>query len=471
MAVKTSLPPTILVCAIQSDAWINHFKTNAYIIPILSTCVMPAMPLSMMLEHNARLVLGYVVAYFWSLLAGWCGVAARRHTATDLDVYNSSAEAVTAIFLMLGIWCVFTLKSAFPSWNLSCTLAGIYGVAAMPVVAQLPTMPAVIDASNLVLECFLVGQAVGLVNALVFLPRTSRGVFMADVRSSLDGLAAAVRASKDFMTASAAERSPSEQENGKAAAAASAIGLQAPLRRFVDGVVKAQQDVGYAANEISWGVLGHSQLRKISERLVNLMPPASGLGTMADMLQQPNGSSCTNSGFHATIDDHGERLQQAAGRKHSQRMAEVIVAAIEHVNVRLDALASAWWFRRHGSTNRNEEHGIISLGSGENMSIEAMADLFSKDRIPSRTGNVDETAHSPASTSHTESIHHGDSTTPTIATESPLHLHVSMPTNTFNNLSLTFQVSHPTVIYWGGARQAYRNCRILSRAQQTSASA
>ncbi|KAM3498610.1 hypothetical protein MY10362_008088 [Beauveria mimosiformis] len=92
LTVKTSIPPAVLVCAIQSDAWIAYFGQNAYLAPIAAASVMAGFPQGMMIEFNAKQTIMYAVAYCWALLAGWCGLQAREHTtgaSEDLTAYNS----------------------------------------------------------------------------------------------------------------------------------------------------------------------------------------------------------------------------------------------------------------------------------------------------------------------------------------------------------------------------------------------
>lgn len=195
--VKTSIPSAVLVCAIQSDAWISYFGQNAYLAPIGAASVMAGYAQGMLIDFNAMQTLGYVVAYCWALLAGWCGLQARRHTSTtreDLAAYNASAEAVVAILLAFGMWFALTIKSALPSWNIQASVSAILGVAIIPALARLPAMHDITAQATKAFVTFLVGQAVGLVNALLLFPQTCRGLFKRDTISCLDALCAIMRA-------------------------------------------------------------------------------------------------------------------------------------------------------------------------------------------------------------------------------------------------------------------------------------
>jgi hypothetical protein len=151
LALKTSLAPAVLVCLIESTTWINHFTTNSYLASIVATCALPTLPRAKLIDYNFQLALALAVVYCYSLLAGWCGLQARRHTTSsteELKDYNSSAEAVAAIFLIFIEWLVFTLKSAFPVWQLQCVLAGIYCVAVLPPTARAPDTALAASASR-----------------------------------------------------------------------------------------------------------------------------------------------------------------------------------------------------------------------------------------------------------------------------------------------------------------------------------
>ncbi|KAL6903874.1 hypothetical protein GGI43DRAFT_381581 [Trichoderma evansii] len=391
MAIKASIPPAVLVCAIQSDSWINHFKTNAYLAPIISTCVLPALPRAMLIRHNIRLTLAIVLAYCWALLAGWCGVQARHHTThnlNDLSAYNSSAEAVVAIFLIFFIWCTFTLRSAFPSWNLHCTLAGIFTVATLPGIARAPNTPAVIDETNVILEAFLVGQAVGLVNALILFPQSCRGLFKKDIGLCLDGLMAVIQAQRKCMEdillkkVSAVE----EEENGSS----SISQLEGSLQRFVKVVSKTRQDSEYAACEISWGIFDHTKLEEISSLFLDLIPPVSGLSSVADMLQlhvdgciitsAADDNSDSDEADNATSREDGWQHLEVAMHRNSRQMSDTIIKGVEHAKLQLNLTKRRTLFKRYRVRNPDEEHEVGIAQPGDAGFLESFRDVFNNGR-------------------------------------------------------------------------------------------
>ncbi|PTB50194.1 hypothetical protein M431DRAFT_95903 [Trichoderma harzianum CBS 226.95] len=392
MAIKTSIPPAVLVCAIQSDSWTNHFKTNAYLAPIISACVLPALPRAMLIRHNIRLTFAIVLAYCWALLAGWCGVQARQHTTNNVDelnAYNSSAEAVVAIFLIFFIWSSCTLKSAFPDWGLQCTIAGILAVATMPGIARAPNTKQVIDQTNIILEAFLVGQAVGLANALILFPQSCRDVFKKDMGACLDGLAGVTRTQRKCMQAILLRTITGTGEMDSNPCASQ---LEAAVQHFVNEVSKTRQNSEYAAREISWGVFDHSQLEDISSLLVDLIPPASGLSSVADMLQLSAAAGYNLSNDVCEINRHSEtdndssydddwQHLETAMHQHSQKMTEAILEGIEHAKVRLELIKGRSLFSRSRVRKVDVEHRAVTVNPGEAGFLESYRDVFEKGRV------------------------------------------------------------------------------------------
>lgn len=387
MAIKASIPPTILVCAIQSNTWINYFQTNAYLAAIISTCALPALPRARLIEHNLQLVFAIALSYCWVLLAGWSGLQARKHTVNnfeELKNYNSSAEVVVAIFLMFWMWCTFTLKSAFPTWGLQCTLAGIFTVSTLPSVARDSDMQNVIGSASNTLASFLAGQAIGFVNALLVFPQSCRGVFKDDMGACLDGLVSVTRAQRRCMDDFRAKKISAEGEDERTT---SVNQLQGALQNFINSVVKARGDVEYAQREVSWGRLDHPQLEYIASVLVDLIPPVSGLSAAANMLQlavddhyYPSKDTHETDTPPKTDNDleHEEvwnRLEETM-HQQSHRISEAIIEGVEHAKRRLELTEGRSMLNRLHPRKMDEESQQFSMSPGEASFLESYRDVF-----------------------------------------------------------------------------------------------
>ena len=326
LAFKTSIPPTVLVCAIESDTWSGYFKTNAYLAPIIAACALPTLPRARLVQYNVQLTFSLVLSYCWALLAGWSGVQARKHTASDLNAYNSSAEAVVAIFLIVWIWCSFTLKSAYAAWGMQSTLAGIFAVALMPLVARAPTMQHVMDDARITLQTFLVGQATGLVTGLLIFPQSSRGTFRKNVHASLNSLHAVMVAQKRCIDDLMAKRISVESR------VSSVRRLHDVVQTFVASVANTHGEVPFAAREVSWGRLDAAQLEKTATLLAGLVAPVAGFSAIADMLQL----AVERAGDHGEINAGSDWHSLEASMYDSWLgLHDSVIQGLEHAKIRL----------------------------------------------------------------------------------------------------------------------------------------
>ncbi|TQV92273.1 MFS transporter [Cordyceps javanica] len=324
LTVKTSIPPAVLVCAIQSDTWISYFGQNAYLAPIAAASVMAGFPQGMLIDFNVKQTIGYVVAYCWALLAGWCGLQARKHTTRspeELAAYNSSAEAVVAVMLAFGMWVTFTVKSAFPSWNIQTSVAAILGIAMIPALARLPTMHSII---------------------------------------------------KEATNAKSVEQ------------------LEAALQQLGNEVAKANGHVDHAAREFSWGAYSQSELDAVCSLLVQLVPPASGLSLVADMMQRETDVSGVPSYQEQMVTNPEVAIEPAKQSQddwhHTEteiqgqliKMAEMITAGAKHAKLRLRQIQKRSWARGHSEKPADQEsHEDVSPGGSR--LVQHYCDMFRED--------------------------------------------------------------------------------------------
>lgn len=388
MTIKTSIPPAVLVCAIQSDVWIGYFDANAYLAPIGAACVMGGYPQGMLIEFNAKQTLGYCLAYCWALLAGWCGLQARKHTSPasgPVGEYNSSAEAVAAIFLVAGMWVAFTVKSAFPTWGVQSSLSAILIVAILPALPKATAMHDIISQSTNALAAFLAGQAVGCAGALVIFPQTCRGLLKRDAISSLEALTGTMQAHKECIDDVVAGRIPVGDEDSENA---SVENLENALRRLGDEVAKVSGHVEHAAREFSWGVYDQGQLEQIFSLLVHLVPPVSGLSLVADMMQRDTeeysftGHS-TSPSIHemgGQADNRRDEWQQTETEMHNhlRSMMEAISSGADHAKIRLRQSQKRSLFGRSKKKQADEENRTATEPGGIRF-IDSYRELFIED--------------------------------------------------------------------------------------------
>jgi hypothetical protein len=249
-------------------------------------------------------------------------------------------------------------------------------------------MREVIEETNTVLESFLVGQAVGFVNALILFPQSCGGVFKKDIGACLDGLVAITRAQRKCMEEISLKKISIGEETN---ISSSVSQLEAALQRFVNEIANARRDGDYAAREIFRGIFDHSQLKEISSLLVDLIPPASGLSSVADMLQlHIDGCNILNdtdemNGQCETPNDssHENDWQQleAAMHQHSGKMSDAIIKGVEHAKLRLELKKGRSLITRYHVRVVDEEHHASTADPGEVGFLESYRDVFDKSRV------------------------------------------------------------------------------------------
>jgi Putative ER transporter, 6TM, N-terminal len=377
LALKTSLAPTVLVCLIESTTWINHFTTNSYLAPIVATCALPTLPRAKLIDYNFQLALALAVVYCYSLLAGWCGLQARRHTTSsteELKDYNSSAEAVAAIFLIFIEWLVFTLKSAFPVWQLQCVMAGIYCVAVLPPTARAPDMATVIDITSVSIEVFLAGQAAGFVVGLFIFPQDCRTIFINDLRKSLQGLTSIMRAQMVCMNDLKANEISRSGEEGRDL---SVNRLNAAVKSFIAMVAKARSGLDSAGRELAWSRLDQPALEKLGLLLVDMVVPLSGLTSAADMTQMVISGNIPRSRYKAadevshapasdSAQDEEHRRQLEVSMHHrSAELCNAVIEGVDHALLRLKSEGSRPLIDHFKRRKEDVETPTSSMSAGE----------------------------------------------------------------------------------------------------------
>ncbi|KAJ4857298.1 fusaric acid resistance protein-like domain-containing protein [Trichoderma breve] len=168
--------------------------------------------------------------------------------------------------------------------------------------------------------------------------------------------------------------------------------LETAVQHFVNEVSKTRQNSEYAAREISWGVFDHSQLEDISSLLVDLIPPASGLSSVADMLQLSTAAGYNLSNDACAINRHSEtdndssydddwQHLETAMHQHSQKMTEAILEGIEHAKVRLELIKGRSLFSRSRVRKVDVEHRAVAVNPGEAGFLESYRDVFERGRV------------------------------------------------------------------------------------------
>lgn len=117
------------------------------------------------------------------LLGQYAGVNFRQNTTPvgasgDIALgYNSSAAAVNALFLMLNIFGINTLRAARPVFNIPAVGYNIFVLLGFTYGPQMTTVASSVKFSKELFYSFLTGQAIGIGVSILVIPISSRKVF------------------------------------------------------------------------------------------------------------------------------------------------------------------------------------------------------------------------------------------------------------------------------------------------------
>ena len=136
-------------------------------------------------------VVGICIGSAIALLQCYCVTQARLHTTPKITStnqnapaagarvtgYNSSASAVSAIWLIANIYFVNTLRATRPQLQLPVIMYSIFAMVSSTYAPAFPDMVASIAFVKRLLEAFLLGFGVAFGVSMVIFPKTCRGIF------------------------------------------------------------------------------------------------------------------------------------------------------------------------------------------------------------------------------------------------------------------------------------------------------
>ncbi|KAL6250321.1 hypothetical protein RBB50_002622 [Rhinocladiella similis] len=185
--IKSALPATIAIAAMQSGVWARHFTVLNYLVAIealLTFCVLPRARFIQTLFLNVLMV---CLATAVNLLALWCSIKARRKNAHD--GYDSSASAVCAVFFFLQIYITNALRSSRPQFQFPCINYCILTIISLTQAGpSFETMQTANEFMSLQLQAFLTGFGIGTGVSLFIFPHSNREIAITSMCSYFDTL-------------------------------------------------------------------------------------------------------------------------------------------------------------------------------------------------------------------------------------------------------------------------------------------
>jgi hypothetical protein len=240
-----------------------------------------------------------------TLLQLFCVLKARENTSPPLPSlpppgpgdplppvpYNSSASAVSGVWLVVLIFLACTFRSAkphlLPVWINFVVVTAVTS----SVAPTLPTMNAALTFAKQLLVINLTGLSVSIVVNLLVWPTTNRAAYKLDVadwqRSIENCLNAREAVMNEVVAQLDANHGDSEKDNVTAEVKTSqAVDLGRPAQDLLAVLDKMQIDLHYAHREMAIGTCSASDLAKLHALLYDVLEPVLGLLTSAGRANQ-----------------------------------------------------------------------------------------------------------------------------------------------------------------------------------------
>ncbi|RWA11806.1 hypothetical protein EKO27_g3326 [Xylaria grammica] len=202
---KGALAPIIGLAIYQSDAVAEEFSTFGYLVGIIAVLSLSALPRGKFVQTLVLNLLFLCVGAAVALLILWSALQARLHTLAVPDnpqsppVYNSSQAAVSALWLVVNIWIVNTLRAKYPSLNIPSIVYSIMTNILCTFSTQIASNAALESIVKRLLTAMLTGFAIATATCLLVLPVPSRAVSVAQLSGLIKLLQGAVKQEKAYL--------------------------------------------------------------------------------------------------------------------------------------------------------------------------------------------------------------------------------------------------------------------------------
>jgi hypothetical protein len=226
-------------------------------------------------------------------------------------LYNSSAAAVTAIWLLFNIYIVSFVRSVRKELMLPCITFTLFVGVISSFAPTLPSMAAGIEIVVQLVEINLSGFAISAAVTLLVFPETSRGRFCRLVGRFVDEVerclavkvaAADVRLGPGVVRDEKAQiESATSYRNGKANEERRDAASVAALMDVFNSI---DQELKYAHVELGYGIMNAQDLLTVRELLLEILQPIMGLMASIDFLE----TQISNTAL--------ESQREALGREH-----------------------------------------------------------------------------------------------------------------------------------------------------------
>lgn len=299
----------------------EEYTTLGYVVAIVSVLGFAIMPRAKFIQMMIFDILAVGVAACLALLTMYSSVKARKHTdPTNSQAYNSSASAVSGVWLFFQIWLVHTFRAKYPQFQFPVIIYAIFANISSIYAPQMQSWAAAVGMIERMLKTFLTGLGISTAVSLVILPMTSRKAvfkqmagYIAGLRSVLDAHAAYFETlEKDDMFGRAETYDDSREKIGKKGKVYSpeAEAIRGAIRRITDLHAKLHGDLTFAKREFALGKLGPDDIQCIFRHLRQIMIPVVGLSFVVDIFQRLSDYNKWNEPIDPNIGPVSEDVRQ-----------------------------------------------------------------------------------------------------------------------------------------------------------------
>ena len=317
MMFKGALPPAISLAVYQSTSFADLYSTLGYLVAIMSVLSFAILPRSKFIQTMLFNITGVCIGAAVSLLEIYCSVQARAHTSPSVKAtgngpspgaavatYNSSASAVSAIWLFFNIYVVNTLRASRPQLQFPVMIYSIFANVASVYAPSFPTMVAGIAFTKRLMEAFLTGFAIATGVSLFIFPVSVRTTVFKQAAGLIVAAQGTLKAQiaylqtlekKDMFSCPAESDENEKDENPKTHKKRNVVKpngnteaqqLKSAIRALGELYGKMYTDIAFAKRELAWGKLDASDIDELSTLLRGMITPMMGVSSAADIFQR-----------------------------------------------------------------------------------------------------------------------------------------------------------------------------------------
>lgn len=245
-------------------------------------------------------VLAVCVAASMALLMIYCCVKARQNTTsgtkTAVGNYNSSASAVSGVWLFFQIFVVHSLRAKFQQFQFPVIIYSIIANITSVYGPQFTTMATGISFVVRMLKGCLTGLALTTGTHFLVFPLSTRTVVFKEMTGYIGALRAALKAHsayfeslehEDMFGRAETYDETVEKTNKKGKIySPEAHDIRAAIQKITDLHGKLHGDLTFAKREFALGKLGPDDLQLTFRQLRRTMVPIVGLSFIVDVFQR-----------------------------------------------------------------------------------------------------------------------------------------------------------------------------------------